>query len=242
MSADMHRAVEAALRELTPVWEDAGRLMLSVPVRYPSGALAAVEVAGGRDTVWLSDRGFGLMEAEMMGAESSFSAAGKEAASHYGIRFDGHSIFAAEVPVDQIATGIIMVANASAEAATDAIRRETARRADEKNEAIFEKLHRAFPGAAILRTLEIAGERSEWKAHNVVRIGDRMSVFEPVTASPQSISAKFLMFSDLKKRPNVRLNAVVDDLSKLGSKGQMLTDVANILETGAPTERYREVA
>lgn len=239
MTSAVRTAVESALRDLTPIWQDDGRIMLSVPVRYPSGALAAIEVAGGQGIAWISDRGFGRIEAEMCGADSSYEAAGRAAAAGHGVEFDGHHVFAAKLPLSQIGAGIVAVANASVIAAGEAIRAEAEKRLNAQNEVIQRKLREAFPDAKVTPKLKIPGERAEWEAHNVVHLGDRLAVFESVSPSPQSISSKFLMFSDLAQRPNTSLNAVVDDVSKLGGKGMMLMDVAHLIEAGAPAESYR---
>lgn len=242
MTVNLRQSVEAALRDLASVWDEDGRVILAVPVRYPSGATAALEVSGGTSEVWISDRGFGLLEAEMIGAEGSFATAAKVEAARHGIDFDGHSIFAARVPIDQIAVGIVAVANASSAAATEAIRAASVRKAQDLNEAIFDRLQRIFPDQHISRKVNIAGDKVEWEAHNVVMLGDRRAIFEPVLPSAGSISAKFLMFSDLAKRPNLRLNAVVEDAAKLGNKGLMLRDVAKVIESSAPVQLYRDAA
>ncbi len=242
MTVSIEPLVHAALRELTPVWNEDDRLCLSVPVSYPSGALVTLEVSAGRDLAMVTDRGFGRYEAEMYGAEGSFASAAKRAAAAAGVRFDGHAIFAMKVPLDRLAGGMVAVANASTAAAAAAIRAESSRRTEVQNEIIQARLHQAFPQAKIDRKLTLPGDRAEWEAHNVVRLGDRMAIFEPVSANTQSIASKFTMFSDLSKRPDLSLTAVVGNTSELQGKGLMLMDVARIIEAGAPPDEYRELA
>lgn len=242
MTSSIEPHIHEALRELTPVWSEDDRLCLSVPVSYPSGALVTLEVSAGRGLAMVTDRGFGRYEAEMYGADRSFGSAARRAAAAAGVSFDGHAIFVLKVPLDRLAGGMVAVANASATAAAAAIRAEISRRTEVQNETIQARLHEAFPQAKIEKKLMLPGGRAEWEAHNVVQLGDRMAVFEPVTANPQSISSKFTMFSDLLKRPDLSLTAVVESAADLQGRGQMLMDVAKIIEVEAPPEQYRDHA
>lgn len=241
MTADLERIVKDALINLTPVWSDDGRLCLAVPVRYPSGALVSLDVSAGEREAIITDRSLGLFEAEMCGADGGFPACAKRAAANAGVRFDGHSLFAIEVPLDRLPGGIVAVANASASAAAEAIRTDSLRRAEGQNDAIQRRLREAFPGVHVEKQMVIAGARAEWDAHNVVRLGDRFAVFEAVSPHQQSIAAKFTMFSDLSKRADLSLAAVVDRASDLSGKGTMIFDVARVIEAGAPPTEYRQL-
>ena len=240
MSAADIPAIEAAIASLASHWQEDGRHMVSVPVQYPSGALSVVEVVFGREHVWVSDLGLGYSEAEMMSAESAYPRAAKAEADRRGVSFDGRSVFALELPLSALSGGIAAIANASVRAASEAIRSEAARRHEEKSELIFDRVRLAFPDAHVAKVAEITGERAAWEAHNVVSLRDgKIAIFEPVSAYAASISAKFLMFSDLKSRPEIRLNAVFDAVDSLDSKARMIFDVANVILTADGLENYR---
>ena len=217
--------------------------MVSVPVQYPSGALAVVEVVFGNESVWLSDLGLGFAEAEMLDAETAYPRAAKIEAARSGLSFDGRAVFALELPHSALAGGIVAIANASVRAAGEAIRADAAKRHEEKNAIIFDRVKIAFPDSHVAKVADLTGERAAWEAHNVVTLRDgRLAVFEPVSTHAASVSAKFLMFSDLQSRPEIRLNAVFDTADDLDPKAKMILDVANVVFAGDSPDSYRRAA
>jgi hypothetical protein len=213
-------------------------------VQYPSGALSVVEIERHGKTWWISDMGHGLLESEYVSAASGFARAASEIAKSYGINFDGNAIFALRVPEDQLDSGIVAVSNASVRAAAESIRAESERKREVRVDQVFERLSRVFPDAEVIRKFEIQGEHASWEAHNVVRFSgaNNLAIFEYMSHHAQSVSAKFLMFSDLKRKPNLMLNAVVSDPDKLDSKGRMIDDVATIVRVDAADETFRRLA
>lgn len=239
MTRNLLQKVEESLRQMFAVREDDGQVILSVPVQYPSGSLCTVEISGGGESVWVSDRGLGFLEVEMMGADGGYSRIARREATLRGVSFDGRSIFGVNIPVSQLAAGIVAVANASVSAAAETIRVEQEKQIAESQTLIYERVQLAFPNAEIAHQLEISGSRSQWTVHNVVRESDQIGIFEPTTNHPNSISAKYLMFSDLASIGVLHLNAVVADPKKLDAKGQMLRDVANIIAVDDSIDRYQ---
>lgn len=240
MNRNLLGKVESALRSVFNPRDVDGVVTLSVPVQYPSGSLASIEVAGGLETVWISDRGMGFFEAENMGADLSYGRFAQAEADQRGISFDGRSVFALKLPVNQLAAGIIAVANGSAAAAVATIRYEQEKKLQEGNRKVYEKVKQAFPEADVTHQLEVDGARTSWVVHNVVRIKNRTGIFEPATNHPASVSSKFLMFSDLSARQSISLNVVVRNPKELDARGQMLRDVAQIISVDAPVEIYRK--
>lgn len=239
MTSILLRKVENSLQQIFTPTADDEAVILPVPVQYPSGSLASLEITGGADTAWISDRGLGYLEAEMMGADASYSRIARHEAEARGVSFDGRAIFALKLPLDQLAAGIVAVANASVFAAAETIRFEQDKKVHESNQRIFERVQRAFPDADVTLQMEIDGGRSSWTVHNVVQLPGRTGIFEPTTQHQASISAKFLMFSDLSSRQSLSLNAVMRDPKNLDAKGQMLRDVANIIAIDDPISAYQ---
>jgi hypothetical protein len=235
-------AVERAIRDMTLAVEDDGHILLSVPVYYPSGGLALLSIAGGQHTVTVSDRGMGFYEAELFGADAAYARVAKSAAEKFGVRFDGQSLLALEVPISAIAGAIAAVANASCVAASDAVRVDSEYKAEKRNEEVYQRVRLAFPDAHVSRKLTVSGGRAEWEAHNVVQLSGRTAIFEPVAPSMASISAKFTMFSDLSKREDLLLAALVEHPEKLVGKGQLLYDVARVLPATATPETLKQLA
>lgn len=243
-SRDLVHKVREALTEIIGIREAGGRSLVSVPVQYPSGALSVVEVEHHGRTWWISDMGHGLQESEYVSADAAFDRAAKAMAKAYGVEFDGHSIFALKVPEDRLVAGIVAISNASVRAAIEAIRAESERKLETKNEEVYEKLSSIFGKGSVSRKLEIEGAHAMWEAHNVVRTkgSEHTAIFELMTHHPHSISAKYLMFSDLQHKSSLSLNAVVSNPDMLDRKGQMIAEVATIIRIDAPDSSFKKLA
>lgn len=218
-----------------------GQVHVSVPVTYPSGASVVVEIEQNADRIWVSDMGAGILEAEMMGAQESYQQLARKKADEFGVGYDNRAMFVLWAPSGRLESAIVCVANASAQAAADAVRHASEAQSRRQNALVFERVKRIFGERHVSRTAEIYGRRSSWEAHNVVLFPDsHRAVFEPMAAHPNSVSAKFLMFSDLRDAElDVSLNAVVESLDSLDRKSQMVGDVANIIELRAADDLYR---
>jgi hypothetical protein len=229
------RAIEERLKQaisrLMAVKVDGERARLTVPVLYPSGSGCAVEVITSGEKCFVSDLGFGHMEAEMYGADPYYGICAKSASERFGVGFDGLTVFATWASLDKIEGAISGVANASVQAAATAIFKAVEEKDKQKNSELFEKVRSIFGAPSVTRTAELKGRDAAWLAHNVVLLSDhRRAVFEFVSENTNSISSKFLMFSDLSKRKDeFSLNSVVRSVEKLGGKGTMLADVSNVL-------------
>jgi hypothetical protein len=96
MTLTLDRAVKDKIEEaaagLIAVRANGDRARISLPLLYPSGSGSAVEVMVNGDNCFVSDFGFGAMEAEMYGAESFYESNARKAANRFGVGFDGMSI------------------------------------------------------------------------------------------------------------------------------------------------------
>ena len=64
-----------------------------------------------------------------------------------------------------------------------------------------------------------------------------------MTSHPNSVSSRFLMFSDIKSADeDISLNAVVRDLSSVDEKAQIIGNVANIVAFDATDEELKRFA
>ena len=71
----------------------------------------------------------------------------------------------------------------------------------------------------------------------------RRAIFEYMTNHTNSVSNKFMMFSDIRAADSsISLNTVVRSLDDLGEKAQMVGDVANIVPLKASDEQFRHFA
>jgi hypothetical protein len=238
------RRVDEALRRIASVREVAGQFVVNVPVRYPSGAMAVVSVEENNGKCWVSDLGHGLMEAEFQGSQEYYIRTARDVALAFGVEFDGHSIFALQVPMSRLESAIVCVANASNQAAQDAVRLASEAQSQKKSDQIFERISVIFGPTVVAKTRLVDGRHVQWEAHNVVALPNgRTAIFEYMTAHANSVSSKFLMFSDIRMMDQkMSLNVVVQNARNLDAKSQMIGDVANIVEVSAADQDFIQFA
>jgi len=236
--------VRSALQRLASVRDLDGKVSISLPVMYPSGATVVIEIERNQDRYWVSDMGYGFVEAEMSGAQTFYGKIASRIADDFGVGFDGNAMFALWVASSRLEAAITCVANASNRACSEAILQASEAKTRRQNEKIFERVRDVFGERSVTRSADIAGKHAHWEAHNVVVFPNRhRAVFEHMTAHTTSVSTKFLMFSDIKSvEADISLNAMVRDITALDEKGQMIGDVANILSLSASDEQITEYA
>ena len=236
--------VRQALSRITAVRGLGGRLVVDVPVMYPSGATVVVEIERNNDKYWVSDMGHGLIESEFVAAQDFFKSAARAASEEFGVGFDGNAIFALWVSENRLEAAIICVANASNSACSEAIRSASEAKGRKENEKIFERITSVFGTKAVAKSADIQGRHAQWQAHNVVVLQDRrQAVFEAMSMHATSISSRFLMFSDIKSADvSISLNVMVKDIEQLDEKAQMVGDLANIIAINATDDEIRKYA
>jgi hypothetical protein len=244
MTLTMDRAVKAKIEEavadLISARVDGSRARITLPLLYPSGSGCAVEVIVNGENCFVSDFGFGAMEAEMQGADSLYDSHARKAASHFGIGFDGMSIFATWASLGRMDAAVIAVANASVQAATWAIMSASEEKERRDNAELYDRVREYFGELAVSKREELSGRDAKWPVHNVVTLPKgKRAVFEFVTSHSNSISNKYMMFSDLSRREDAySLNSVVKSIPSMGNKGAMLADVSHVIELNSPRETY----
>ncbi|MGF6860623.1 hypothetical protein ABIE69_001183 [Rhodobacteraceae bacterium MBR-64] len=236
--------VREALRRIASVRDLDGKTAVDVPVMYPSGATTVVEVERNGDNFWVSDMGYGLVEAQISGAHTFYGKIAARVADDFGVGFDGNAMFALWVPSARLESAIICIANASNRACSEAIFQASEAKNRRQNEKIFERVKSVFGERLVARSADIVGKHAHWEAHNVVVFPNRhRAIFEHMTAHTTSVSTKFLMFSDIRySEQDISLNAMVRDVGALDEKGQMIGDVANILSISASDQQIMEYA
>lgn len=236
--------VREAVARLAGAREMDGRVVVDLPIMYPSGAMVVVQVERNGDKVLASDMGYGLVEAELSAAEEFYGVSATRAAEEFSVGFDGYAIFALWVSIDRLESAIVCVGNASSRAAAEAVRRASDIQSRSQNERIFDRIAKVFGKKSVARKTEIPGRHASWDAHNVIVFPDRRrAVFEYMTNHANSISNKFMMFSDIKAvDDSISLNSVVKSLDDLGEKAQLVGDVANIVPMRATDDQFRRFA
>ncbi len=232
--------IAQAVSRLMKITPDGERARVSVPVLYPSGSSAAVEVVLNAGKCFVSDLALGQLEAEMQGASNFYSDAAKKSVQRFGVGYDGLSIFAIWASLDKVESAIAAVANASVFAASNAIYKAITEKEKRKNEELFEKIVRVFGRNDVAKDEEVLGRDAVWPAHNVVNLtNNRKAIFEYVTPNQNSVAAKYMMFSDLSKlEDKYSLTSVVGSIDTIGPKGTMLAEVSEVIQLAASDTEY----
>jgi hypothetical protein len=227
--------LEQAISRLMHLTPEGERARISMPILYPSGSSAAVEVVLNAGKCFVSDFGLGQMESEMNGADSYYDSAARKASTKYGVNYDGLSIFALWTPLDRIESAILAVSNASVFAANNAIYKAIEDKEKKRNDEVYEKVSRIFGREKVTKAQELVGRDAHWDAHNVVIFNSgKKGIFEYVSNNQNSIASKFMMFSDLSKLDEVySLTSVVSNVAKISSKGAMLSEVSEVIQISA---------
>lgn len=229
--------ITKAIGRLTGFRQSSQGFIVTLPVQYPSGALTTVQVVENGGKCFLSDIGQGRFEAELHGADSYFDKIARNISEDYGVSFDGASVFTLELSLDLIESGLTCIANASAQAAQLALLKCEESKNTSKDDRIYDRVARIFGPRHVARQQTLKGLHADWEAANVVQIDSHFAVFEHMTSHANSISSKFLKFTDIKSASlSISLNAMVSDIQKLDVKAQMIGDVANIIDLNAKDE------
>jgi hypothetical protein len=237
--------IHEALSRLVTGAQFGNKTVVSIPVVYPSGSHAGVEIQINGDDCFVSDAGQGFNEAQNYGADDFYRNCAKSSSDRFGTGFDGLNMFVLKASLGKIEAAIVAVANASAIAARESVERAAVETNRKNNSRLFERVSDVFGKQHVSKTAELKGRHIAWDAHNVVTISGQMSIFEFVSDHPNSVSNKFMMFSDIRKSEtsSAILNAVVQDISKISQKGQLIGDVAdNIVPFSASNEQFMSYA
>ncbi|MEP3431581.1 MAG: hypothetical protein ABJN98_23060 [Roseibium sp.] len=243
--SNFYARVIDARDKIAAVREDGKSIRVSIPVVYPNGNMAALEITPSDASAFITDMGLGHLESEYSGAEAYFDSQAKKAAERFGVSYDGYNLFAIEVPITNLESAMIAVANASVQAASNAIYRSIEDRSSASNDQVYERLLGVFGANSVEKSVEIKGLRETWPAHNVVVLNTgSTAIFEYVSSHQTSISNKFYMYSDLmNSEKTLSLNSVVENINSFNkAKGQLLADISHVVPIAAKNSQYERYA
>lgn len=244
MQGAIENRIKEAVARLMATRGSPDSIRVSVPVLYPSGSSSTVEIGSIGETCFVSDMGFGHTEAFLANAGDFYDRQARDAAERFGIGYDGQSIFLVHAPIDRIEGAIAAVSNASVQAASLAVLKASEDKERKRNDQVYDRVRSIFGADAVTKSAEIEGRHAVWTAHNVVSLPrGRRAIFEFVTAHQNSVSNKFMMFSDIASRhQELALNSVVRSVANLGAKATMLQDVSNVIQLDASNDDFLRYA
>lgn len=240
----VRQAVEDAARELVRTQQIGESWYINLPLLYPDGSYVTVRVDPTPGGIRVSDDGFAYREAEDLEApRRSFLRAASAVAEQMGVSVNNHAIFV-ESSTDMLERAVQDVAEASWRVA-DRISQKMFSDDDEAlSDELTSRLLKVFgPGSVDPDKSTIIGaSTNEWALSAVVRLPDRLAVFQAVSDHAASIYKASTAFRDLSELDNPpRLVAVVKDLSAFGPKLSLLVP-GKVIEAEQSDSDFRRAA
>lgn len=228
--------VMSAMGEWPRVFEQDGEIIVPTHCLYPSNGSVTVSVCpaiGGHYLV--TDRGGAYDEVGSSGSRlAPFVAARmiKHLASGYGLTVDGNCLIRADrVKPDELMSAIILVANASKDAASDMLHRFKPRLRRNLKAELAELLEVQFPHHVLRNKVVVVGASNKpHRFDSAVRLsGDRQLVLDVVSREASSINAALVAHLDIKNANLARIEQriIYDDDDKWSSAD------LNLLKIGA---------
>ncbi|HEX8445827.1 MAG TPA: hypothetical protein VF649_04360 [Sphingomonas sp.] len=242
-AVDRAATVEAAARSLLLVRHDGEVSRVALPIFYPSGAAATVEVAQNGPQFLISDAGLAYREAELIGAENLFNRNAAPVAEQFGIDV-GKRGFTVSASVDQLAGAMADVAAASVQVAHRICERVAQRSEAAITAHLYERLVAVFGAQKVVPEAEIAGASShKWRVSALVHVDGKDMAFEAVSNHHSSVYSSATMFHDLSllERKPVPV-AVVKDKASFGAYLSILSQAANVIEDTVPNAALERLA
>ena len=218
------------------VFEQDGEVVVPTHCLYPSNGSVSVSVCpaiGGN--YLLTDRGGAYDELGSSGSRlAPFVAARmiKHLAAGYGLMVDGNCLIRAErVKPEELMSAIVLVANASKDAAGDMLHRFRPRLRRNLKAELAELLEVQFPHHVLRNKVIVVGASN--KAHrfdSAVRLsGDRQLVLDVVAREASSINAALVAHLDIKNANifSIEQRIIYDDEEKWAAAD------LNLLKIGA---------
>ena len=236
--------VDAVAKEIVTTEHFGSASLIKVPLMYPSGATAVVQITHAQGRFFVTDMGMGHQEAEMIGASILYNNSAKPLAEHFGIRFDNQAFFVAEASRDQLASAVTIVANCSTDAASMSALKAAERRFEEDSDVLYRRLVRVFDKAEIIRDAEFVGSSThKWPVSAIVKRGSNIALFEPVNKHHTSVINAAVKFNDISRleNPPQRI-AVVKVKDELGNYLNLLRQAADVVEYKVPDETIIKLA
>jgi hypothetical protein len=242
---DAEAAAAEVARALVSTQTVQGRAYVTTPVTYPTGSHVVVRLDGMGDKWFVSDDGYGSLEAELMNAIATFRRIAPQVAERAGVAFDQRALFVVEATRSELPGAVVAVANATAEAV-----RRTAMRIEEiryaASRALFdERVQSTFRDETIIQQPSIAGVSGrQWEfSAGVERRGAVIMLLDLVRPRPPAVYATVSKFIDVRPANSDRKGAaILADFNRTDPHLiSLLSRVAGVaMPAAAPESEWRE--
>jgi hypothetical protein len=202
---------------------------------------------GAGDRWFVSDDGYGHLEAEMMGGLTTFRRLAGSLADRAGVRLDERCFFVLEVERDALSGAVITISNVSKQAVERTAFALEERRIAISRDVFEQRLVAAFGTRSIAHNVSIVGASGkEWDVDIGITSDSNVDqLFEFVTPHPASIAAAVMKFTDIRAVASApRTAAVLSDRSDTeAALVSLLSRVAGAaIDAADAPEVYRRAA
>jgi hypothetical protein len=208
---------EAVAHALVDTSIRGGSAFISTPILYPSGSHVVVRMDGAGDQWFVSDDGYGHLEAEIMGGLTTFRRLARPLADRAGVEFDERCFFVLEVERDALPGAVITISNISKQAVERTAFAVEERRIAISRDVFEQRLVAAFGTRSIAHNVSIIGASGkEWDVDVGITSESHVErLFELVTPRAASVAAAVMKFTDIRAIERApRTAAVLSDRSR----------------------------
>jgi hypothetical protein len=197
---NLKTVAEAVARALVETNVKGGSAFISTPLLYPSGSHAVIRMDGTGDRWFVSDDGYGYLEADMMGGSATFRRIAKPLADRAGVKFDERCFFVLEVDRDALPGAVITISNVSKQAVERTAFAVEERRIAISRDVFEQRLTAAFGARAVTHHVTFIGASGkDWDVDvGITSDGKIRRLFEFVTPRSASIAAAVMKFTDIR--------------------------------------------
>ena len=238
---DLRTSVDDAVSRLVNVEYFHAGAIVSMPANYPSGTGVTLEVVVQPGGFSVSDRGGGYQEADFQGASRSYVRAAKEAASRFGLHFDGREFAAQNVTAQRLDGAMAMVSACSTQIAGEVASRMAKREERFAKQALFKKLGSIFGEEGFERDVTLIGASNHpWDVDAMIRGRNGNVVFNAVSPGYISVAGTAAKFHDLARLETApKRVAVVNSKLDLGDWFGVIAGASDaVLEIASGNDLY----
>lgn len=235
--------VRNAVRNLVRASSWGNAYLINLPLVYPSGTTVGVKVTPHHGGYIVSDFGMGWREAEGYEAQRSFGAHAGRIKKSVGVEYNDEHEFHFFANERQLPTAIRRVGYASHRAAIKAFNSIPEEMEQEIGAALFQRLRDTFGAENVASELKLAGASNiQWPFAAQVVQGKRRVLFDVVSPKWASVVSAKSKFSDVRHlgRSTVPV-AVVDSIDAMGKWLPLISQEAEVIESGISAEELRKV-
>ena len=234
--------VERAAQRLIGVAHEAAGSFVTTPLTYPGGGAVVVWVDRAHPRYVVTDFGFGIREAELMGSErASFNKLASRVAEIAGVDFAQDGSFRVVVDESRIEGAIRTIAGCAQECATQVATRLAERTRADASSLLYAKLVRIFGQSSVAKDASYPGSsQTQWTIAGLVSHDGTTALFDPVTPYFASFAATLAKFSDIKLLENAPARtSVLSQHDGFGTWITALSQTSSVVEQSAEDGAFR---